>query len=142
MSVITSRLEQIVKRTISQAPIIPVKTEKGILVGDVLIENHGTLKNLWKNQQLVYRDINLNVAAIKIANVLAKKGNILQNNTLYEADQEYGRLLIDSQIHFKNYQKARSTQDFDRADVYWARYCETRDRCQLVKQRVERLSIL
>jgi hypothetical protein len=142
MTTISKRLEQVVRNTIARAPVIPVKTENGILVGDVLIESCGVLKNLWRNEQLIYQGLNLNVAAIKIANVLVKQGNIPQNQTLYAADQEYGRLLIDSQIHYKNYQKAKATQNFDRADNYWARYCETRDRCQAVKQRVERLSIL
>jgi hypothetical protein len=142
MTTVSKRLEQVVQNTIARAPIIPVKTDRGILVGDVLIESCGVLKNLWRNQQLIYRGINLNVAAIKIANVLVKQGNIPQNQTLYTVDQEYGRLMIDSQIHYKNYQKAKIVQDFDRADNYWARYCDTRDRCQAAKQRVERLSIL
>jgi hypothetical protein len=142
MTTISKRLEQVVRNTIARAPVIPVKIETGILVGDVLIESCGALKNLWRNEQLIYQGLNLNVAAIKIANVLVKQGNLLSNQTLYAADQEYGRLLIDSQIHYKNYQRAKLTQNFDRADNYWARYCESRDRCQLAKQRVERLSVL
>ena len=126
----------------SSAPIIPVKTEKGILVGNVLIENYGNLKNIWQNNQLVYAEINLNVAAIKLANMLAKQIKTQKNEELYRLDQDYGKWLLDSQIHYKNFQKSKLKQNFDQADVFWARYCESKDRCREAKEKVERLSIL
>jgi hypothetical protein len=142
MTTVSNRLEQVVRNTIARAPIIPVKTDKGILVGSVLIESRDNLKNLWKNDQLIYPGVNLNVAAIKLANELAKNGRSHRSNELYSLDQEYGRWLNDSQIHYKNHQKALSKTQFERADIVWARYCESRDRCNEAKRRVERLSIL
>lgn len=142
MTTIVSRLEQIVRRTVEHAPIIPVKTEQGIMVGNVLIESYGSFKNLWRQEQLIYKDINLNVAAIKIANTLVTYGRILKNEEIYSADQEYGRWLIDSQLLYKQHKSLQLKKQYNRADIVWARYCESRDRCNAAKKRVERLSIL
>lgn len=142
MSVSVKKLEQALSQAISKAPIIPVKTEQGILVGNVLIESCENLKNLWYNKQLVYTGINLNVAAIKLANLLTRNGRTQKSNEIYVLDQEYGRWLLDNQHHYKNYQKSKLNKDYERADILWARYCESRDRCDEAKRRVERLSIL
>lgn len=142
MTNITKKLEQVVRQAIAKAPIVPVKTDNGILVGSVLIQSHGSLKNLWKNNQLIFPGINLNAAAIKIANELAKHGTTQKAVELYKLDQEYGRWLTDSQVFYSNHIKAKHKLQHDRADTLWARYCESRDRCQNVKRRVERLSIL
>lgn len=142
MTIITKKLEQVVKQAIAKAPIVPVKTDGGILVGSVLIQSHGSLKNLWKNNQLIFPGINLNAAAIKLANELAKNGTTQKAVELYKLDQEYGRWLTDSQVFYANYIKAKNKMQYERADTLWARYCESRDRCQTVKKRVERLSIL
>lgn len=142
MTGITRKLDQALSRVIERAPIIPVKTEQGILVGTVLIKSHGSLKNLWKNDRLIFPGVNLNVAAIKLANNLAKYGQIKANDSLYSADQDYGRWLCDSQIFYANYIKAKNKSQYERADTLWARYCESRDRCQIAKKRVEQLSIL
>ena len=142
MSVSIKRLEKTLSAVITKAPIIPVKTEQGILVGNVLIESCDNLKNLWQNNRIVYSHINLNVVAIKLANVLAKQGQVQKNNELYAIDQEYGRWLLDSQHHYKNYQRSKLIKDYDRADVFWARYCESHDRCRDAKQKAERLSVL
>lgn len=142
MSTIVSRLEQIVKHAVKHAPIIPVKTPQGILVGNVLIESCGSLKNLWQHNQLVYKEIYLNAAAIKIANNLAKQGRIPSNNEIYTADQNYGRWFTDSQLLYQVYLSSVSAGNHDRADILWAKYCETRDRSQLAKQKVNRLSCI
>jgi hypothetical protein len=142
MSVSVKRLEKALSAVITKAPIIPVKTEQGIIVGNVLIESCENLKNLWQHDQLVYPHVNLNVVAIKLANVLAKQGRVQKSNELYAIDQDYGRWLLDSQYHYKNYQKSKLNKDYDRADVLWARYCESHDRCRDAKQKAERLSVL
>jgi hypothetical protein len=142
MTTIVSRLEQIVKHAVKRSPIIPVKIEQGILVGNVIIESCGSLKNLWQYDQLLYKDINLNAAAIRIANNLVKQGRIIKNDEIYSADQEYGRWLIDSQILYKQHKSLQLKKQYNRADIAWARYCESRDRCTEAKKRVERLSIL
>ena len=138
MTQISKRLEQIVKKELSKN-IIPVRTERGILVGEVLIVNEGSIKSLYRNNSLLYKEIHLNSVAIKIANILAFKKHSILADELYKADQDYGRWFVDSQMLRTQYQKAISNQDYDRADVFWARYQESRDRTLSAKQRVESL---
>lgn len=138
MTQLSKRLEQIVKKELSKN-IIPVKTEKGILVGEILIVSDGPIKTLYRDSEIVYNDIHLNSIAIKIANILAfRKASILADS-LYKADQEYGKWFIDSQLLRAQYQKALSNQDFDRADMFWARYIESRDRTTIAKNYAESL---
>lgn len=138
MTQISKRLEQIVRKELSKN-IIPVKTEEGILVGDVLIVSENHIKHLYKNQALMYKDIHLNLVAIKLANILAFGDKSLASEQLYKADQEYGKWFVDSQTLRANYQRAVSNQDYDRADVMWARYVESRDRTASAKTRAESL---
>ena len=138
MTQISKRLEQIVRKELSKN-IIPVRTEGGILVGDILIVSEGSVKSLYRNSQLLYNEIHLNSIAIKIANVLALRKDSVFVDTLYRADQEYGRWFVDSQMLRAQYQKAVSIQDFDRADMLWARYQESRDRTISTKNRAESL---
>ena len=138
MTQLSKRLEQIVKKELSKN-IIPVRTERGILVGEVLIVNEGSIKSLYRDNCLLYKEIHLNSVAIKIANILAFKKHSILADELYKADQDYGRWFVDSQMLRTQYQKAISNQDYDRADVFWARYQESRDRTLSAKQRVESL---
>jgi hypothetical protein len=138
MTQLSKRLEQIVRKELSKN-IIPVKTENGILVGEILIVNEGSLKSLYKNSELLYKEIHLNSIAIKIANVLAFKKHSIFVDALYRADQDYGRWFVDSQMLRAQYQKAVSNQDFERADMLWARYQESRDRTVSDKNRAESL---
>ena len=138
MTQLSKRLEQIVKRELSNS-IVPVKTTEGILVGDILIASNGPIKNIYKDNELLYKEIHLNAIAIKIANLLAFRTGILTVQNLYNADQEYGRWFVDSQMLRAQYQKAISTQDYDRADMLWARYQESRDRTLSAKNRAESL---
>jgi hypothetical protein len=138
MTQFSKRLEQIVRKELSKN-IIPVRTEGGILVGEILIVNEGSLKSLYRNNKLLYKEIHLNVIAIKMANVLALRKDCISVDTLYRADQEYGRWFVDSQMLRAQYQKAVSIQDFDRADMLWARYQESRDRTISTKNRAESL---
>jgi hypothetical protein len=143
MTDISRRLQRVIAKTqktlINKDQILPQKVEGGILVGDVLISSEGNIKNLWQNGELKYREIYLNSAAIKIANLLAlrKYGTI---DELYRADQDYGRCFVDSQILRTQYQRATNNKDFERADTYWARYVESRDRAQQAKSRAEALA--
>ena len=138
MTQISRRLEQIVRKELSKN-IIPVKTSDGILVGDVLITNQLNLKFLHRNQQLLYSEIHLNSIAIKMANILAVRRNCIAVETLWRADQEYGKWFVDSQLLRAQYQKSIHNQDYDRADMLWARYCESRDRTVSAKKQAERL---
>ena len=102
MTDIRRRLDQVVSKELSQH-IIPVKTDKGILVGSVLIVSEGPVKHLYKNEVCVYNNISLNLVAIKLANALAKNQNSVQMDRLY------------------------------RADTLWAKYCESKERTSSAK---------
>ena len=138
MTQISRRLEQIVRRELSKN-ILPVKTPDGILVGDVLITNQDNLKFLYRKSQLIYTEIHLNSVAIKMANILALRHSHVSVDLLYRADQEYGRWFVDSQMLRSQHQKAINAQDYDRADMLWARYSESRDRTVTAKNQAERL---
>ena len=138
MTQISRRLEQIVRKELSKN-IIPVKTPDGILVGDVLITNQDNLKFLYRKSQLIYGEIHLNSVAIKMANILALRHSHMSVDLLYRADQEYGRWFVDSQLLRAQHQKALHNQDYDRADMLWARYSESRDRTVTAKKSAERL---
>jgi hypothetical protein len=140
MTNLSKRLEQTLSSVIQKNLILPVKTAEGILVGDVLIINQGTVKHLKQRDQFRYREISLNCAAIRIANLLARRSSSLLIDQIYTADQEYGRWFVDSQLLRSQYQKAVNNQDYDRADMLWARYCESRDRAMTAKKRVESLA--
>ena len=136
MSNISKRLERVVSTELSKH-IIPIKVENGILVGDVLIINEGTVKNLIRNDVILYKSVYLNAVAIKIANLLAKHRGLILPDKIYRADQEYGKWFVDSQILRTQYQRAINSKDFDRADIYWARYCESRDKAIVSKNYAE-----
>ena len=138
MTTISRRLEQIVRKELSKN-IIPVRTQRGILVGEILIVTDGTLKSLWRNDQLLYNEIHLNAIAIKMANVLALTTSSIYVDDIYKADQDYGRWFVDSQLLRNQYQKATNNKDYDRADMLWARYIESRNRTDAAKLRAESL---
>lgn len=140
MTNVSQRLEQVVKKELSKI-IIPVKTDDGILVGDYLIKNNSNLKDILKHGQMLYKEISLNKAAIAIANLLALKKSQFDIDKIYIADQEYGKWFSDSQMLRTQYEKAKNQQDFDRADMLWARYCESRNRTAQAKKTVERLAV-
>lgn len=139
MTALYKRLDRVIK---SSKQIIPVKVADGIIVGDVKITSVDSIKNLWQNETLIYGEIYLNAVAIKLANMLAKRENLAEMNKIYRADQDYGRLFNDSQILRSQYQKALSREDYDRADILWARYCESRDRAVFAKNQAQRLATI
>ena len=144
MSNISRKLEQVVgstqRKLMSHDQILPVKAADGILVGDVLIISEGTIKHLWQQNKLVYEHIYLNAAAIKIANLLARKISRVKSDAIYRADQEYGKWFIDSQLLRTRFQQALDDHDTERADILWARYCESRDRAVMAKNATQSLA--
>lgn len=140
MTDISKRLEQTIRSAIQRTPILPVKVEGGILVGDVLIISEGYIKHLQQHGQIVYKEISLNCAAIRIANILARRGSAVLADQIYKADQEYGRWFTDSQMLRAQYQKAVNNLDYERSDMLWARYCESRDRTITAKKHAESLA--
>lgn len=144
MADISRRLQRVVaqaqKKLINQYQILPQKTPGGILVGDVLIISEENRKNLWQQGELKYATVYLNSVAIRLANMLALKKQDSRMGEMYRADQEYGKWFIDSQILRSQHQRALNSKDFERADIYWARYIESRERAQRAKSRAEALS--
>lgn len=138
MNNISKRLEQIVRKELSQT-ILPVKTEDGILVGDILIASESNIKNLYKGSELIYKEVHLNAVAIKLANMLALRQATFKADEIYRADQEYGKWFVDSQLLRSQYQKAMNSQDYYRADMLWARYIESREKTEFAKVRAESL---
>ena len=138
MTAISKRLAQIVRKELSKN-IIPVKTADGILVGEILIVTDGTLKSLWRHNELIYKEIHLNSVAIKMANVMALRSGSIYVDDIYKADQDYGRWFVDSQILRTQYQKSLNNKEYDRADILWARYVESRHRTESTKLRAESL---
>lgn len=143
MSEISKKFEQLVQKTYREFydkdQIVPTKTDKGILVGTVLIENSGTVKNIYRGDVCVYKEVFLNKAAIKIANILNKYRTSHRADSIYRLDQDYGRYFLDSQMLRANYERAVNTEDFDRSDVLYARYIEARDRALICKTQLEKL---
>lgn len=143
MSNLSRRIDRVVQSTqrklLAREQIMPVKTEHGILVGSVLIVSNGALKDLWIRDDLIYKEISLNNAAITLANWLAIHGRSIRSDQLYQADQEYGKWQIDSQMLRAQHQSATKNQDYNKADVMWARYCESRDRALEARNKVQTL---
>lgn len=137
MADISRRLEHLIssaqKKLIENNHILPVKTEEGILVGDVLIISDGNIKHIKKHDDMLYVNVYLNVVAIRIANLCHKNTSSLQAQKLYDLDQEYGKWFVDSQILRTQYHKSLDKRDFDRADMLYSRYCESRDRAENAK---------
>jgi hypothetical protein len=138
MTTISKRLDQIIKKELS-LNLIPQKTDQGIVVGDVVITAEGSIKTIKQASVTIYSGIYLNSVTVCLANRLALRKSRIRSDEIYELDQEYGRLFTDSQILRDQYQKALSRSDHDRADILWARYCQSRDRAAQSKSRVESL---
>ncbi len=134
MTHLSKKLEQLVENS---REIIPVKVDRGILVGDVLIISEGSSKHIEHKNQNIYQNIFLNMTAIKIANLLAKRKSNILCEAIYKADQEYGKWFIDSQLLRSQYEKALKDKNYDRSDYLWARYLESRDRTINAKNQVE-----
>jgi hypothetical protein len=143
MTEISRRFEEFIRsenrKLAERECIIPVKTDQGIQVGDVLIQTYSNLKTVSRGDT-VYTDIFLNSAAVKIANLLALKKSLSRIDELYQADQEYGRWFIESQELLNMHKRLKNSKDYDRADVIWAKYQESRDRAEIAKIKVNRLS--
>ena len=141
MNDLQKRLEQVVsssqRRLIQNKEILPIKTHEGILVGSVKIISRETVKDLWQFDTLVYEGIYLNKVAIKLANILAIHRKCTINaDRLYAADQDYGRLLLESIILRERLHRARQASDHDKADLYLARYTVAKDRATYAKRQV------
>jgi hypothetical protein len=143
MTDISKKLEYVISQTheklISTNQIMPVKVKAGILVGDILIASEGSVKSLYKGNECLYRNISLNKVAIRLANLLAKNTITPFLDELYKIDQEYGKWFTDCQQLLHSHFKAKQLEQHDRADVFWARYCESKIKYTACKEKVDRL---
>ena len=139
MTNLSRKFEQIVNRTLTSV-ILPVKTAEGILVGDVLITSQGSAKNIVKSGEIKYQEVYLNSVAIKIAELLIGVNHSQRADTLYRLDHEYGKWLNDSQLLRSQYEKATANAQYDRADVLWAKYQQSRDRTVSAKSQLDALA--
>lgn len=137
MTDISKRLEQFIgsaqKKLLQKQQILPVKTDDGILVGEVLIISEGNLKHLKRRDEMLYVNIYLNAVAVKLANICNNNPTSLGAQKIYDADQDYGRWFVDSQILRAQYHRALDKKDFDRADTLYSRYAVSRDRAEKAK---------
>lgn len=146
MTKINQQLDGVIKRVnrklIKSEFIIPVKTEKGILVGDVLIVSRENFKDLYKNEELLYKGIALNKIAIKVANLLAI--SYMRNHSrieeLIRVDIKFGQSLEDYQLFKTRYFSAREQQDQFKIDLYGARMIYAKDACSYWKKQAETLT--
>jgi hypothetical protein len=139
MTKVFTKLEHVVKQELKKH-IIPVKTNDGVLVGNVLIKSEANVKHLIIDGQTAFENISLNCVAIKLANMLALKQGFLPMQQLYRIDQEYGKWYTDCQILMHSHRNAVKISDNIKADVLMARYRESKSRAVSAKEIAERLS--
>jgi hypothetical protein len=139
MTDLSKRFEQVIKSALKKYPFFPQKTQEGILLGDVLIKSQSNLKYIYKKDQLIYKEVSLNSAAIKLAECLAENVKHQYMDELYRADQEYSKWYIDSQIMRSSYEKSVKKQDAVKSDIYWTRYQESKNLALTYKNRVEQI---
>jgi hypothetical protein len=122
--------------------LIPQKTDQGIAVGNVLIVSRGSLKDLYRNGDLVIKDISLNKTAIKLANWLAISPMRYQEKIkeLHDADSKFGTALDEYQLFKDKYHKARTVGDQFRMDLYLARMCYSKDTANYWKNHAQYLA--
>lgn len=142
MTELSKRFEEFLKiankRLVEKELLIPIKTDEGIRINDVLITSQENLKTVI-TKDYSYKDIYLNIAAITIANKLALRKSFIEIDNLYQADQEYGKWFVDTQFLLNAHHNAKSKKDYDKADMLWARYQESRDKANKAKEMVQRL---
>ncbi len=139
MTSLSKKFEQIVKKELAST-VLPIKTEEGILLGDVLISSTGSSKNILKKGVLVYENVYLNSVAIKIAKLILSSNVSYQADNLYRLDQEYGKWLNESLMLRVQYDRALTKGDNDRADVFYARYIQSKERTMSAKSRADFLA--
>jgi hypothetical protein len=124
---IQQRLDTVIarvnKKLVQQEQLIPKKTDKGILVGDVLIESLGSIKNIYHRDRLVFADVSLNKVAVKVANLMAIDHIRYQQkiDQLIMMDSKFGSALAEYQMFKGRLAKAHAEQDQFRIDMYLAR---------------------
>jgi hypothetical protein len=143
MSEISRRFENFIRsqnqKLAERDYLLPQKTPQGILVGDVLITITGNLKTV-ESRRALLPDIYLNAAAIKIANLLALKKSMAQIQDIYRADQIYGKWFVESQNLMAMHQNLIAKKNYDKADIIWNKYQESKIKAKIARDKVIELS--
>lgn len=139
MTKVFTKLERVVKQELRKQ-LIPVKTNDGVLVGNVLIKSEANVKHLIVDEHPIFENISLNCVAIKLANMLALKHDFIAMQQLYRIDQEYGKWYTDCQLLMHSHRNAVKSSDDVKADVLIARYRESKSKAVSAKEIAERLS--
>lgn len=113
---------------------LPRKTKDGILIGDVLISSRGTLKDIIQDNEIIYKNISLNEAAIAIATAVALKNQSAKTNEIFLADQSYGKWLDDWVLMKEQIKRARQKKDYLRVDILESRLVDCRLRADHAKK--------
>lgn len=144
MSEVSKRFELLIKSTfkrlVDEGYILPIKTEKGIQVGDVLIESNGALKNIYKSNTLIYKEISLNAVAIRVANELAKNKNSKLCDELYALDIKYSKYFLDSKFLIDNYHRSVKAKNHIRSEILWIKYIDAKEKALTLKDQAEELA--
>ena len=144
MTDMSKRFEKVVTQTykqlLDQGTMLPTKSDKGIHVGDVLIQSNGPFKNIIKKDKLIYENISLNAVAIRIANLLAWNKNKALQDKLFAADVYYSRFYTDSNIFLDRYHRACNAKDELKAEIMWTRYEDAKFRAINAKSEAEHLA--
>ena len=140
MNDISKRFEQLVvaaqKKLTASNNILPIKTQDGIMVGDVLIKSNGSVKDLIRRNETVFKEISLNEVAIRLANLLATKQDIELCEKIYRLDQDYGKWFQEWQIFKQKYTRSVKAKEYERADMFLTKYEDAKFKAESAKQSV------
>ena len=132
-SVIVNVHSDLLKRNI----IVPTYEKGRILVGDVSIIQNGSVKDIVMNDCIIYKDVSLNKVAIRLANGLAIKRFVMPDHEhIYNQDQHYGVYLQETLFFNSKYKKALEKRQFDKADIFFARWQHAREKTMVTKRYV------
>lgn len=140
MSDISRRFEQIVNNYYNKNKVVlPVKIAEGILVGDILIRSQGSFKTIEKNGEIKYPNIFLNEVAVTIANLMSQRLSLQFCDQLYNADQDYGKWLIEWQNFKTKLQRLDHDKNAERHEILALKCAESKLRAEIAKKRITSL---
>ncbi len=118
--------------------IIVPRYEKGrILVGDVAIVQNGSTKDIFRNNELIYRGVFLNKVAIFLANGIAiRRNTTTRYDFIYRNDQNYGVYMQETLFFDSKYKQAFENRQYDKADIFYARWQVSKEKAQSSKRYV------
>jgi hypothetical protein len=132
-----SVIENVHNDLLKKQIVIPSYEKGKILVGDVIIIQNGSFKDIYKHDEIVYAGVSLNKVAIALANRLAIKPFIsAKYDQLYRQDQMYGVYLQETLFFNSKYKQAIEKRHFDRADIYFARWQHAKEKTMITKRHV------